>query len=213
MKVRTAEKRDAIVGAAARLFREHGYDGASMNELVRRMGGSKATIYGYFPSKEALFSAVVRSFATSHLTKAARELVAAVGRKEPVEQCLTQFATGVLEILTSDHTALAVARMVIAESGRSDVGRIFYEAGPQETKTILASVLEEMMRSGELRAFDPVVAADHLLALITAEANRRLYEREPALITSEARQRMVRDAIDLFLHGMAVRPADGSRRA
>ena len=45
-----------------------------MNELVRRCGGSKATLYGYFPSKEALFMAVVKEVATGHMPEAADEI-------------------------------------------------------------------------------------------------------------------------------------------
>lgn len=204
MKVRTAERRDAIVSAAARLFQESGYDGASMNELVRRMGGSKATLYGYFPSKEALFSAVVRSFATSHLTKATKDLAASRTRKASVEQRLVRFAEGVLEVLTSDRTALAVARMVIGEAGRTDVGRIFNEAGPQETMMALAGLVSEMMEAGELRPGNPTVAASHLMALITAENNSRFYERDPAPIPATERRRMAKDAVSTYLHGMCV---------
>ncbi len=205
MKVRTAERREAIVSAAARLFQEFGYDGASMNELVRRMGGSKATLYGYFPSKEALFSAVVRSFATPHLTKATKALATSGAKTASVEQRLVKFAEGVLEVLTSDHTALAVARMVIAEAGRSDVGRIFNEAGPQETMASLAHLLSDMMAGGEIRRADPVVAANHLMALITAENNGRFYQREPAPISAAERTRMARDAVSTYLHGMSPR--------
>ena len=51
MRVRTQARRDTIIEAAIQLFEEAGYEGASMSELARRLGGSKATLYGYFPSK------------------------------------------------------------------------------------------------------------------------------------------------------------------
>ena len=70
MKVRTEARRDAIVDAAAELFQECGYERASMNELARRLGGSKATLYNYFPSKESLLVAVVKAYATGHLSDA-----------------------------------------------------------------------------------------------------------------------------------------------
>jgi AcrR family transcriptional regulator len=74
MKVRTEARREAIVEAAALLFQEVGYERASMNELTKRLGGSKATLYGYFPSKESLFVEVVRSVATVHLSEAVAQL-------------------------------------------------------------------------------------------------------------------------------------------
>ena len=51
MKVKTEARREAIVEAAAQLFQEMGYERASMNELAKRLGGSKTTLYNYFPSK------------------------------------------------------------------------------------------------------------------------------------------------------------------
>lgn len=48
------DKRDAILRAAARLFADEGYGRASMAEVARICGISKANIYHYYPSKEAL---------------------------------------------------------------------------------------------------------------------------------------------------------------
>ena len=59
-RVRTEEKRDEIVRIAAELFEKHGYDRCSMAALSERLGGSKATLYGYFPSKEDLLRAVIQ---------------------------------------------------------------------------------------------------------------------------------------------------------
>ena len=67
MKVRTAARREAILEEALRLFEENGYERATMSELTRRLGGSKATLYGYFPSKQDLFLATIESRASEHL--------------------------------------------------------------------------------------------------------------------------------------------------
>ncbi|WP_425220105.1 TetR/AcrR family transcriptional regulator [Ralstonia solanacearum] len=57
---RTSEaKRDAILDVAAGLFGEVGFERASMAEISARVGGSKATLYSYFDSKEALFFEVL----------------------------------------------------------------------------------------------------------------------------------------------------------
>lgn len=56
---RRTEKRDDIVAAAAEIFREAGYELASMDRISERAGASKRTVYNHFGSKEALFEAVV----------------------------------------------------------------------------------------------------------------------------------------------------------
>ena len=63
MRVRTEAKRDAIVGVAAAVFGEMGFERASMDEIAARTGASKATVYGYFGSKQELFLAVIRDAA------------------------------------------------------------------------------------------------------------------------------------------------------
>ncbi len=55
MKTKTESKRQAILKAAADVFRDVGFERASMEEIRARIGGSKATLYNYFPSKEKLF--------------------------------------------------------------------------------------------------------------------------------------------------------------
>ncbi|MBO4789433.1 MAG: TetR/AcrR family transcriptional regulator, partial [Oxalobacter sp.] len=59
MRRRTEEKRNAILKVARELFNEKGYHKTSMSEITEKVGGSKATLYGYFKSKEMLFQAVM----------------------------------------------------------------------------------------------------------------------------------------------------------
>lgn len=116
MKVRTEARREAIIDAAASVFLEMGYERASMNEVTKRMGGSKATIYSYFPSKEELFIAVVNRVATAHLAEAVSELAISVDKDTDAELDLrtlfTRFGERMLMVLINDESALAVYRMV-----------------------------------------------------------------------------------------------------
>lgn len=201
MRMRTEAKREAIIEAAAELFKESGYEGASMNELANRLGGSKATLYGYFPSKENLFSAVVRKFATSHLSKATVELQKCPESWEALQSVLRRFAGRVLSYHTGESNVLAVCRMVIAESGRSDVGVLFLEAGPRECISALAVVMGKAMERHELRDGDPRVFAVQYFALITAEINYRLYQRNLKPLGPQAIRRLAGHAVDMFLEG------------
>ncbi|HEX8406763.1 MAG TPA: TetR/AcrR family transcriptional regulator [Duganella sp.] len=205
MKVRTEARRQAIIAAAAELFQEAGYEGASMNELAKRLGGSKATLYGYFPSKEELFGAVVRTVATNHLFDATRELTSDIVGRTALEMALIHFGERMLYALTNEKSATDVYRMVVAEAGRSDVGRLFYEAGPSESITILASVLEGAMARGEIRRVDTRVAAMQYTALVTAEVTARIFQQDPPPLALKEIQQMVTRAADCFFAGMTPR--------
>lgn len=206
MKVRTEARRQAIIEAADALFQEAGYDGASMNEVAKRWGGSKVTLYGYFPSKEALFVAVVQSCATGHLADATQELSTAPMGRAGLESALEHFGERMLGVLANDKSALAVYRMVVAEAGRSDVGQLFYDAGPRTSVETLAAVLAGAMERGDIRQADPKVTAQQFLSLLTAEVDVRLYQRAPPPLSPQEIRQVVKRATDMFFAGATPRP-------
>ena len=206
MKVRTETRRNAILEAAVELFKEKGYERASMNELARRLGGSKATLYGYFPSKEELFVAVVRAVATVHLADAIATLSEDAAAHMSLEDLLVRFGERMMVVLTNDASALAVYRMVVGEAGHSVVGQLFDESGPAQLGEALAALFERAIERGELRRADPKVLAAHFSALVTSETSNRLYQMDPAPMALKDIHRMVRRAVETFLLGAAPRP-------
>src|SRR6201991_1278195 len=55
----TDRKRAAVIGAAIEEFLAAGFDATSMDRIAARAGVSKRTVYNHFPSKEALFAAIL----------------------------------------------------------------------------------------------------------------------------------------------------------
>ncbi|CAM3400121.1 TetR family transcriptional regulator [Pseudomonas floridensis] len=202
MKVRTEARREAIIDAAASVFLEMGYERTSMNEVTKRMGGSKATIYSYFPSKEELFIAVVNRHATEHLAEAVSELAAYDHERVDLRTVLSRFGERMLMVLVNDNSALAVYRMVVAESGRSDIGMMFYESGPRQCLQTVSTLMAQAMQNGQLRTADPHIAALQFTSLLTAETEIRLYQECPMPLSIEQIHSMVERAVETFLLGM-----------
>lgn len=205
MKVRTETRRTTIVETAASVFLELGYEGASMKEVSTRLGGSKATLYGYFSSKEALFSAVVKMYATSHLYNAVSDLLVESRTDMGLEESLLHFGRQMLAIVMNDSTAIKVYRMVLSESGRSDIGTLFYESGPSQSIDALASVMSAGVQRGELRKGNPRVLAKQFLSLVTAEPEERLFQQDPPPVALHQIDEMAAAAVDLFLRGATPR--------
>lgn len=84
------EKREALRRGASRYFARHGYDRASMTGAARECGVSKALIYHYYNSKEALLFDILQSHLTELVT-AARE-ASGDGLRELVHAILTTYA-------------------------------------------------------------------------------------------------------------------------
>lgn len=64
VKKMSETRRAAILAAAKVVFEEVGFALATMDEIAARVGGSKATLYRYFESKDALFQELLRRAAT-----------------------------------------------------------------------------------------------------------------------------------------------------
>ncbi len=165
MRVKTEAKREAILAAASDVFRELGYEGASMTEIARRIGGSKGTLYGYFSSKEELFVAVVHEEADKQFEPI---FIALNKETDDLPKTLQSLGEKIIEYLCSVN-AIQSRRAILAESGRTDIGKRFHETGPKQGMQKLATVLEKQMVLGRLKKADPLLAALQLAALLDCE--------------------------------------------
>ncbi|WP_236783894.1 TetR/AcrR family transcriptional regulator [Azospirillum humicireducens] len=146
MPIATSSKRAAILAIAGRTFLRHGYANASMDGIVAEAGGSKSTLYRYFPSKAALFAAFVEEVGT--VTRAAFATVDVEGKD--AKAVLEETARAYLDLI-STPSALAMTRLVMAEAGRfPEVGRIFYEHGIQRTERQIAAILKRLAERGDV---------------------------------------------------------------
>lgn len=198
MKVRTQARRDAILEVARQVFLACGYERASMSEIARQVGGSKATLYGYFPSKEALFYAATHAEGRTLMAETIADLEQ--HGTEDLHAALLRVGAAIVDFLCRETTT-AAHRMVLAESGRSDIGQVFYEEGPGEGLRMLSKSLHAAMLRGELRLSDPLIAAQHLHGLLASEVQVRwFYRQAPPLPAGEARA-IAERAVHVFLHG------------
>ncbi|MDL5368116.1 TetR/AcrR family transcriptional regulator [Xanthomonas sp. NCPPB 2654] len=165
MRVRTEAKREAIVEAAAGVFLEAGFEGASMTQIASRAGSSKRTLYGYFPSKEELFVAVAHSVAERFMDPI---LAALMQTEDDLPTALQRLGEDALGFLCSEQS-VQVWQTIIGVSGRSDIGLLFFESGPDHGMSRLGIYLQEQMEHGRLRRADPTTAARHLAGLLEAE--------------------------------------------
>ena len=87
------EKRKAIFRASARLFAEHGYDGASMSQIAVACGVSKALLYHYYDSKETLLYDII----FDHLQHLLNTVKAAAGRNGDAMERLNGLTIALLD--------------------------------------------------------------------------------------------------------------------
>jgi AcrR family transcriptional regulator len=164
MRLKTEARRQLILQEAAKAFQSVGYEKTSMSEIALRVGGSKATLYNYFPSKEVLFVAVM-DFVCRDAFEAAFALLT---HERPLKDVLEDLGVHYLQTLMRPEL-VATRRMAENEGDASEVGRLLYENGPKRGWTLVSGFLQESMARGQLPQTDPWIAALHLKALYEAE--------------------------------------------
>ena len=198
MRCKTETKRQSIVDVATVVFDEHGFNGASMSEIAARVGGSKATLYSYFSSKEELFMAVVLHFVESHLN----ELFCALDANEDLPSGLRRFGERFLGVIYRDDV-ISNYRNIFAEAATSSIGTVFYEQGPYAGLEQVAQFMHEAMVLGKLRDAVPIIAAKHFLALLKSEGFEELSLGVRRGLEAQEIAAMVERAVSVFLRAYA----------
>jgi AcrR family transcriptional regulator len=164
VRVRTDEKRREILRVARAVIEEVGYHRASMTAISARLGGSKATLYGYFATKERLFAAAM----VDSLEARGEELLAILDTQDAdVGRVLTTFGTAYLPFVTCTEI-ISLSRTAIAEAPTSEFGKELYALGPQRMWDAVSAYLAERMAEGRLRRASPDLAALQFKGLLEA---------------------------------------------
>lgn len=194
-EARRLSRRDAILDVAAQSFLELGYAGTSMSAVAATVGGSKATMWGYFPSKEHLFAAAIERESAQFRAK----LTPLLNTEDKLEVALQKFTLEFLRKVTSPR-ALALHRLVISAAiGFPEAGKIFYEVALKPTHALLGDFLSAAMARGQLREDEPFVAARTLTSLCMAVSHQRLIMGVIPSISDEEIVKEATRATDVFL--------------
>lgn len=196
--VRAARLLDVATG----VFLEQGFKGASMSEIARRAGASKQTLYARYPSKAALFAALVERKASGLF-----DAIGPLGAGRSLRETLVHCGLELLELIVSDE-ARGVHRVVIAECMEfPELGEIFWERGPGRVRAMLAEYLRAQQKSGDIRCDDPEQAVEILLGLVVSGASLRAWLGiQPIFVSTPAhRKAWVNHAVDIFLLSMQPR--------
>lgn len=178
-KSRRELKRESIIVAAKDLFFKRGYAGVSMNDIVALVGGSKETLYGHFPSKQALLFAVVQDIESGHTLEfgGVNNAPVAQGPEQAFDECqfwLTGFGRTAVARLTS-YEFISLQRLAAGEASQlPEVGKIFFEAGVTPAFAQFVGYFADAMERGVLRDASPALAAEHFIEMCTGWLMRRV---------------------------------------
>src|SRR5437899_4056617 len=202
-KPRWRRRKDArpeeIISAAREVFADRGCAATKPEDVARKAGVTKGTIYLYFENKEALFKALVRE-----------TIVPVIAQGEALAQSFTGSARELFERLVREYwrlvgeTALVgIPKLMMAEANNfPELARFYYEEVVTRGHRLMAGVIERGIKAGEFRPVNVMVAAKLAMSpLMHAVVARTAFS---ACMPEGFNVANYLDThIDLYLHGIS----------
>lgn len=194
-QVKKGRKFDQVIEGAREVFMRDGYEGASVDDISKAAGVSKATLYSYFPDKSALFMEVSK-------TECARQASAALEILDltcPPREVLTEVATHIACFMCSDFGQQSY-RINTAEAVRfPEMGRTFYDTLNASLIAPLTEYFQSAIQRGELEIDDLQLAAYQFQELSKAYYFNRLILQVQSSFDHGELARVIDGAVDMFM--------------
>ena len=190
---------EEILTAALEVFADRGFAATKLEDVARKAGVTKGTIYLYFENKEALFKALVR-----------QTIVPVIAQGEAIAQAFTGSARDLFERLVREYwrlvgeTSLAsIPRLMIAEAGNfPELARFYYKEVVTRGHRLMAGVLERGIKAGEFKKVELAVATKLAMApIMHAVVARKAFLHYMPDGFDVAKY--LDTHIDLYLHGIS----------
>lgn len=194
-QIKKGRKFDQVIEGARVVFMREGFEGASVDEIARDAGVSKATLYSYFPDKQHLFLAVLES----ECAQQSEVEIMLHASDQDVEQTLRLICTTLITFFLS-RFGQDMFRVCVAEAKRfPELGRTFYESGPQKWRRRIAQYLDSPKARAVLDIKDSHMAADQLAQLCRTDLMLKVLfgiEKDPPMAEIE---RVADEAVKTFV--------------
>lgn len=195
-----AEVARRILDAAEAEFIANGFEAASTNRIVTRFGGSKATLFRHFPTKELLLQAVIERIAGEWRGRVRPDCNSI---HDPAEW-LTEFGVATLEWILGDGP-LFLGRLGISEGHKlPQLSHLFHELAGAPLQEAVAGKLEDWAKAGKLSRGNPKTDAQSFFDIMVAGAVSRALYRVERLSGRKLRAH-AEHAVNIFLSGRAAR--------
>ena len=202
---RRAEARpDEVLDAALAVFTEKGFAAAKVEEVARRAGVSKGTVYLYFPSKEALIEGIVRRAVAPIALRALPDLEQFEGDPRlPITMLLT-----VLMQQLAQPDKIAVPRLILREvMSFPSIAELYRKEVLGKVMPALIGLIRRGVETGKLRQVDPELTVRSIIGPVLAHvALAEIFGIKPAG-EGLSLDRLVANHLDILFHGIS--PAEG----
>jgi AcrR family transcriptional regulator len=190
-------KSEAILQAAVDVMAARGI-AAPMEEIARRAGVSKQTIYNHYGSKDELVRVIA--------ARRAAEITAALDAPDALEDpggALAAYARVLLRVLLEPRSAAMFRMAMLGAEAMPEISRAIFEAGPRASRRRLADFLAAETKAGRLACPDPAEAAEFFGGMVVSTRQMAVMLGVPQALSDEALDRIATEATARFLRAYA----------
>jgi TetR/AcrR family transcriptional repressor of mexJK operon len=191
------DRRRSILAAAQKVFLERGYANASIDAVVELAGGSKATVYQQFGSKEGLLGALVAEGAEE-----LAHMVHDLPLDGALDESLHVFGRHYLTLVMRPDR-MALFRLTIGECGRvPEIGDVFYRTGPQAVGKHLTEFFRNVAAAGLIKTSDPERTAYQFIHALRGDLYMQALLNPTRRPTEAELSRHIDFVVESFLDGV-----------
>lgn len=190
-------RREEIIETAGRLFAEIGLHATTMERIAKELKISKITLYSRFADKEELFSTVIKAKCQEQIPN---EIFGDFD-KQPVAEAMYRIAYVLMTLLTSEGP-IKMERMLMGTElkAREGLSLLYYEAGPERVKSLIADYLGKLHADNKLHVPNPEFSANLFAAMIKgSDICLRALMQIPPGFSEQEKTRYCQAAVDSFI--------------
>jgi AcrR family transcriptional regulator len=190
------DRREQILRGAMELFAEKGFRGATTREIAGHLGISEALMFKYFPSKEALYRAILqkRTDGSEEMFFPKEAILAKDDR-----QVFRSIAAYLISKNTEDPTFMRLIQFSALEG--HELSRIFFKNYVMEKTRILSEYIRQRIKEKAFKPVSPLLAARAFMGMIIHYVqSREIYGLKNVLKFSQ--KQAVDTFVDMFLNGL-----------
>lgn len=187
------ERHASLISAAASLFATNGFKGTTTKEVAKAAGVSEALLFKHFPTKRALYAAILAEKAQY---SGLREAVEAAANKQDDAQLFSLLASYRIRKGT-DPTMFRLLLFSALEG--HEISEMFFQQQYRRFHDLLADYIRQRIKDGAFRPVDPLLAAQAFFGIIV---HHRLLHDVFGLPMHRSYQETVTEYVSLFLNGL-----------
>lgn len=173
--------RQCLLEAAQRFFATRGYHGASIRDIVQACGVSNAALYYHFGSKQDLYFEVLGEY----IAAVVEQLQMADTREGTCRSRLSRVALAYAQIILESQSVLQTLLRDVAQFDQDEIARLLPDVSRQ-IPSAFASILEDGIAAGELRAVHTRHAGILIMGMVNAMTVRRLHAQAETTLEEDA---------------------------